>query len=96
MHIHFDPPFNAFSKYGISISVYIREGEGGVHKAPVVFPSNWCYSQGRGLGGKFGRTRYSSEKTYGVLEVATVTLFDFVPLGFVGNQEVRRTDCLAM
>ena len=36
-----DPLFNAFSKNAISITVYIRDGEGDVvHRAPVVFPSN--------------------------------------------------------
>ena len=36
-----DPPLNAFSKSAISISVYIRDGEGDVvHKAPVIFLRN--------------------------------------------------------
>ena len=43
----------------------------------MVFPSNWCYSQDRNLG---GLSDSASKKTYGVLKIATVLLSDFVSL----------------
>ena len=51
-----------------------------IHKAAMVFPSNWCYSEDRDLGGLSGPARYSTEKTYGMLEIVTVLLSEFVPL----------------